>query len=119
MSSFGRAAEPSTNIDLRADAKLMSSPEDTITSLSWSSKADFLAASSCDQRLRIYDMTSNPTGEGRAIIDFDGPVLSCDWSVLSRNSHLGHRARILIDSRTAQKLLEQARIKLLGYWILL
>jgi mRNA export factor len=73
--------------DLSKDATLTSPPEDTISSLSWSSKADFLGVGSWDHKVRIYDMTSRSTGEGRAAIDFDGPVLSCDWSLASTNSY--------------------------------
>jgi mRNA export factor len=88
MSSFGRAAAAdklNSHVDLSADVKLMSPPDDTISSLSWSLKADFLAASSWDHEMRVYDMTSSPTGEGRALVDFDGPVPSCDWLVVSKN----------------------------------
>jgi mRNA export factor len=84
MSSFGQSSD-TLGLDLSKDATLTSPPGDTISSLSWSSKADYLGVGSWDHKVRIYDMTSVPTGEGRAMIDFDGPVLSCDWSVVSRS----------------------------------
>ena len=88
MSRFARAEVPSMVSDLSKDATLTSPPEDTISSLAWSSKADFLGVASWDQKLRIYDMTSVATGEGRALVDFDGPVLCCHWSLVCKGPML-------------------------------
>lgn len=68
---------------LNNDIELTSPPEDSVSSLSWSPAANFLAVSSWDCKVRIYDVTSSPTGIGAAAIDFEGPVLSCHWSSVS------------------------------------
>ena len=83
MSSlFGKPAVQASNVigDLGKDVQLASPPEDSISALSWSPVANHLAVSSWDDKLRIYDVTSTPTGNGVAAIDFGGPVLTCDWA---------------------------------------
>jgi mRNA export factor len=69
--------------DLSKDIQFSSPPEDSISALSWSPAANHLAVASWDNKVRIYDVTRNPSGEGRAAIDFGGPALSCDWSKAS------------------------------------
>ncbi|TVY42723.1 Nucleoporin [Lachnellula subtilissima] len=83
MSSFFRSATPSNNVttnDLSKDATLSMPPDDSISFLSWSPAANFLAVGSWDCRVRIYDVRTDQTGTGVAAIDFEGPVLACDWS---------------------------------------
>lgn len=73
-------ANPLVSSNLSKDATLSSPPEDSISSLSWSPVANYLAVGSWDNKVRIYNITQSPTGTGAAAIDFDGPVLTCDWS---------------------------------------
>jgi mRNA export factor len=82
MSLYRSAATSNngTTSDLSKDATLSNPPEDSISSLAWSHVANFLAVGSWDNKVRIYDVTTNQTGIGVAAIDFDGPVLTCDWS---------------------------------------
>ncbi|TVY57861.1 Nucleoporin, partial [Lachnellula suecica] len=83
MSNYGRSpATPNigTTSDLAKDATLASPPEDSISSLAWSPVANYLAVGSWDSKVRIYDVTQSQTGTGVAAIEFDGPVLTCDWS---------------------------------------
>ncbi|KAH8596623.1 WD40-repeat-containing domain protein [Bisporella sp. PMI_857] len=88
MSSFNsrltptgpRSATIDTSADLEKDVMLSSLPEDSIFSLSFSPVADHLAVSAWDKKVRIYDIKPNLGGVGVASIDFDGPVLSCDWA---------------------------------------
>jgi WD40 repeat protein len=92
-------ATTGTPSDLSGDFTLSSPPEDSISSLCWSSKANYLAVGSWDSKVRIYDVTASSTGTGVAAIDFEGPVLTCDWSPvralfscssrLTTNSYLG------------------------------
>jgi len=65
------------------DIQLASPPDDSISSLAWSTSANYLAAASWDSKVRIYDVTSSNTGVGVAAIDFGGPVLTCHWSGVS------------------------------------
>lgn len=71
---------PSTLGSLNNDMTLASPPEDSISSLAWSPVESYLAVASWDNRVRIYDITKVRTGVGAAVIDFQGPVLSCHWS---------------------------------------
>jgi mRNA export factor len=85
-SLFGKPAAQTSSVvgDLATDVQLSSPPEDSISCLSWSPVANHLAVSSWDDKVRIYDVTNTPTGNGVAAIDFSGPVLSCDWAKVSR-----------------------------------
>jgi WD40 repeat protein len=74
--SFG----PKQDSSLAKDVQLANPPDDSISDLSWSSAGNYLAAASWDGKVRIYDITQNVTGEGKAMITFDGPALSCSWS---------------------------------------
>jgi mRNA export factor len=68
---------------LNNDTQLASPPDDSISSLAWSSVENYLAVGSWDNRVRIYDITKSNTGVGVAAIHFGGPVLSCHWSGVS------------------------------------
>lgn len=77
-------SSPPRNLgDLRNDRQLVSPPDDSISSLSWSPVENYLAVASWDSKVRIYDVTKSQTGVGAAAFDFDGPVLSCHWSGVS------------------------------------
>ncbi|OBT95525.1 Poly(A)+ RNA export protein [Pseudogymnoascus verrucosus] len=62
------------------DTQLANGPDDGISGLSWSPLSRHLAVASWEGKVRIYDMTHTRSGEGRALIDFGGPALSCSWS---------------------------------------
>lgn len=70
----------STFADMSRDKPLSSPPDDSISDLSWSSSADLLAVGAWDNKLRIYSISSNLRGVVKAVVEFKGPVLSCDWS---------------------------------------
>ncbi|KAL1893268.1 RNA export factor gle2, partial [Ceratocystis pirilliformis] len=74
----------STTGDLSKDVALSNPPEDTISSMSFSPAAsqasDFLAVSSWDKKVRIYEVAPNGQSEGRHAFEHEGPVLSCDFS---------------------------------------
>jgi mRNA export factor len=72
-----------------ADIQLSNPPEDSVSDLSFSSKADYLAVASWDKKVRIYEINSSGQSEGRAVFDHEGPVLSCDWSPVSAIQILG------------------------------
>ncbi|KAJ5493633.1 hypothetical protein N7463_009720 [Penicillium fimorum] len=66
--------------DISKDAILDHPPEDSISELAWSPVNNHLAVTSWDHTVRIYDVTRSVKGEGKAMISFEGPVLSCAWS---------------------------------------
>ena len=82
---FGSAApaassQSTSQGDPSKDIPLNQPPEDSISNLSFSPTGDFLAVSSWDKKVRIYQVSENGQSEGKAAIDFDGPALSCAWS---------------------------------------
>lgn len=79
---FGSAAATNTNApgDISKDIALNSPPEDSISDLRFSPTADFLAVASWDKKVRIYQVGNDGSSEGKAAIDFEGPVLACAWS---------------------------------------
>lgn len=74
------AATSNTIGDLKNDVALSNPPEDTISGLSFSPAADFLAVSSWDKKVRIYQIAANGSSEGKHMYDHDAPVLSVDFS---------------------------------------
>lgn len=84
---FGAASSASSSNtvgDLKQDVALNNPPEDSISDLSFSpaqnQTSDFLAVSSWDKKVRIYEIAPNGQSEGRHAYEHDGPVLGCDWS---------------------------------------
>jgi mRNA export factor len=69
----------SLTVPSRPDIELADGPSDTVAALAFSPAANHLAVASWDSKLRIYDLTQSPTGQGKALISFDGPVLNCEW----------------------------------------
>jgi len=85
MSLFGSAATTSSSAnsttgDISKDVALNQPPDDSISDLSFSPTADYLAVASWDKRLRIYEVSEQGQSQGKAEITFDAPVLSCSWS---------------------------------------
>ena len=78
----------STQGDPSKDIQLNNPPEDSISELHFSPQADLLAISSWDKKVRIYQVSEQGQSEGKAAMDFDGPVLCCAWSEVSQSSHV-------------------------------
>lgn len=86
---FGSTSTNTANTlgDLSKDILLNQGPEDSISDLSFSPQSEHLAVSSWDKKVRIYEVNESG-GEGKALFEHEGPVLSCDWSkVCSQVSH--------------------------------
>lgn len=82
---FGSASSAAaTSIgDLKQDVALSDPPTDTISGLSFSpapNGPDFLAISSWDNKVRIYEIATNGQSQGRHAYEHSQPVLSCDFS---------------------------------------
>ncbi|WBW73402.1 RNA export factor, nucleoporin Rae1 [Schizosaccharomyces osmophilus] len=83
MSLFGQAATTTVSSatgDLKSDVEVPQPPEDSISDLAFSPHADYLAASSWDSKVRIYEVQSTGQSVGKALYDHQGPVLSVHWS---------------------------------------
>jgi mRNA export factor len=88
MSLFGSAASTSstatnTTGDISKDVTLSQPPDDSVSDLSFSPTADYLAVASWDSKLRIYEVNEQGQSQGKAEIPFDKSVLSCSWSHVS------------------------------------
>jgi len=62
------------------DIEVADPPSDSISSLAFSSQADYLAAGSWDNSVRIYEVASNGQTQGKAMYSHEGPVLSVCWN---------------------------------------
>ena len=85
---FGSAASSSANTassqgDPSKDVALNTPPEDGVADLTFSPTGDFLAVASWDKKVRIYQVSEQGQSEGKAAIDFDGPVMNCAWNAVS------------------------------------
>ncbi|KAL2268762.1 hypothetical protein VTJ83DRAFT_3608 [Remersonia thermophila] len=81
---FGTQSSTATTLgDLKQDVELGSPPEDSITDLAFNPNPadlkDFLAVSSWDKKVRIYEILSNGQGQGKAQIEHEGPVFAVDF----------------------------------------
>jgi len=66
--------------DLSKDVALTNPPEDSISDISFSTQSSHLAVASWDKKVRIYEINAQGGSEGKAMMDFEGPVFSVDWS---------------------------------------
>jgi mRNA export factor len=69
--------------DLSRDVELKSPPTDSISQIRFCPTADFLAVSSWDQQVRIYQFDNSGNSEGKAAFSHEGPVLGVTWSPVS------------------------------------
>lgn len=84
--STAAAAPPNTTGDISKDVPLISPPEDSISELAFSPTADFLSVASWDNKVRIYQVNDQGQSEGKAVMDFQAPVLTTAWSLVSGTS---------------------------------
>lgn len=77
--SSSSAANP-TQGDLGKDVPVNNPPEDSISDLRFSPASEHLAVASWDKKVRIYEIDGQGQSQGKALFDFEGPVLSCAWS---------------------------------------
>ncbi|KAJ2785776.1 RNA export factor gle2 [Coemansia javaensis] len=62
------------------DVEISQPPPDSVSELAFSSKANYLAASSWDNEVRIWEIQSNGTSMGKASFAHQAPALCCAWS---------------------------------------
>lgn len=79
-SAASSAAASNTPGDISKDITLTQPPEDSISDVSFSPAADYLAVASWDKKVRIYEVQQSGTTEGKALFEHEAPVLSCCWS---------------------------------------
>ena len=96
MSFFG-AASTSTNVSNTTDkdVEVVDPPPDSISSLSFSPLADYLAVGSWDNNVRIYEVGANGQTQGKAMYGHQGPVLSVCWNKVREGCSLMRRTLTL------------------------
>ncbi|KAJ2724885.1 RNA export factor gle2 [Coemansia sp. Benny D115] len=62
------------------DVEINQPPTDTVTEIAFSPKANFLAASSWDNEVRIWEIQGNGSSVGKAAFSHQAPALCCVWS---------------------------------------
>ncbi|KAJ7116295.1 Poly(A)+ RNA export protein [Mycena epipterygia] len=62
------------------DIEMGDPPTDSISSLSFSGQADYLAVGSWDNSVRIYEVGAGGQSQGKAMYQHEGPVLSVCWN---------------------------------------
>ncbi|KAJ7672129.1 WD40-repeat-containing domain protein [Mycena polygramma] len=65
---------------VQQDMEVVDPPPDSISSLAFSSQADFLAVGSWDNSVRVYEVGPGGKSQGKAMYQHEGPVLSVCWS---------------------------------------
>ncbi|KAH8910295.1 WD40 repeat-like protein [Coniochaeta sp. PMI_546] len=78
--SYNKPKQPNISGSISKDVALPTDNCDTIQSIRWSPVSDHLAAASWDGKTRIYEVAKDGSGRGVAVLNAEGPVLSCDWS---------------------------------------
>lgn len=78
----GSSSTSNTTGDISKDVPLASPPDDSISELAFSPTADFLGVASWDNKVRIYQVNDQGQSEGKAVMDFQAPVLTCAWSLV-------------------------------------
>ena len=102
---FGTSSSSTpTTGDLKNDVQVKDPPEDSISDIAFSPQAEYLAASSWDGKVRIYEIDGQGNSQGKAIFPHEGPVLSVTWSKVSlRIFVISHSASTNTIHRTAPK----------------
>ncbi|CAE6473836.1 unnamed protein product [Rhizoctonia solani] len=76
MSIFGT----NTNTTEAKDTELVEPPNDSISCMSFSPTADYLAVGSWNHEVRIYEVGPQGQSQGKAMFKNEGPVLSVCWN---------------------------------------
>lgn len=115
--SAASAASATSNAlgDLKSDVALSDPPTDTITALSFSpgqSQQDFLAISSWDNKVRIYEINQNGQSQGRHAFEHSQPVFDCDFSKVSSCALVATLRRTVNTNKTIPPGWNQDRLRI-------
>ncbi|OAX43137.1 WD40 repeat-like protein [Rhizopogon vinicolor AM-OR11-026] len=81
MSFFGTGTTSTTPAAAaEKDIEVPDAPTDSISSLSFSPAADYLAVGSWDNNVRLYEVGAGGQTQGKAMYSHQGPVLSVCWN---------------------------------------
>ncbi|KAK4990904.1 hypothetical protein LTR28_001417 [Elasticomyces elasticus] len=88
------AAQSTTQGDITNDRQLSDPPDDSISAVKFSPNANFLALSSWNKQMSIYQIMDDGSSAGKARYEFNGPVLSTQWSKSGSRRERGKRRLI-------------------------
>ncbi|KAF4571494.1 hypothetical protein EYR36_008832 [Pleurotus pulmonarius] len=88
------------------DVEVPQPPSDSISSMSFSGRADYLAAGSWDNSVRIYEVGNSLQSRYKAMYSHQGPVLSVCWNAAGDKVFSGgtDNAGIMFDPFTGQSM---------------
>ncbi|KAJ3866653.1 WD40-repeat-containing domain protein [Lentinula novae-zelandiae] len=95
MSFFGTSTTTNTSATAEKDIEMADPPTDSISSMSFSSQADYLAVGSWDNSVRIYEVLAGGQTTGKAMYQHQGPVLSVCWNKAPISLYFPNRNKIL------------------------
>ncbi|KAF2461270.1 putative nuclear pore complex protein [Lineolata rhizophorae] len=79
--SSAAANQTPTQGDTKNDVALNNPPSDSIQDISWSPASEMhLSVASWDKTVRVYEVLASGGSEGKAMLNFEQPVLNTCWS---------------------------------------
>ncbi|KAL0567659.1 RNA export factor gle2 [Marasmius crinis-equi] len=116
MSFFGSTSTtPATN-NAEKDIEMSDPPTDSISSMSFSPQADYLAVGSWDNSVRIYEIGAGGQSQGKAMYQHQGPVLSEGNKIFSGGADNAGRMFDITTGQATQVAQHDAPIKVVK-WI--
>lgn len=82
-SSIGATNNAPQQGDLKQDVPVKDIQDDSISSIDFSPAADFLAATSWNKEVRVWEIDPQGNSQPRTSYKHEGPVLDCTWSKVS------------------------------------
>ena len=73
------------NYNPNRDIEIVDQPQDSVSSLKWSPKANFLAASSWDNKVRVWQVENNGHNKPVTATTLEAPLLDCCWTGVCEN----------------------------------
>ncbi|KAH8893284.1 WD40 repeat-like protein [Thozetella sp. PMI_491] len=123
--SSASAATANTIGDLKQDVSLNNVPEDSVSDLAFnpnpSDQKDFLAISSWDKKVRIYEILGNGQGDPKFAYEHEAPVLAVDFfkdgqKVVSAGADKQAKVTDLASSQTIQVAQHDQPIRCVRYF---
>ncbi|KAF8954147.1 WD40-repeat-containing domain protein [Flammula alnicola] len=116
----GVSATGNTSATAEKDVEVIDPPSDGISSLSFSSQADYLAMGSWDNSVRIYEVGAGGRTQGKAMYHHSGPVLNVCWNkdgtkIFSGGADNAGRMFDVTTGQTTQVAQHDAPIKVVGW----
>ncbi|TRM64431.1 WD40-repeat-containing domain protein [Schizophyllum amplum] len=71
---------PASSSSAEKDVEMPDPPSDSISSISFSPQADYLAVGSWDNSVRIYEVGAGGQSQGKALYQHQGPVMGVCWN---------------------------------------